>query len=81
MGFNPDKCQVLHITRARNPIKSTIHNKTGESVSSARYLGVALSTNLSFNTHINRLTSNENKFLVSSNAMSKQNIKVSGGCI
>ena len=65
MEFNPGKCQVLHITRARNPIKSTytMHSKTLQSVSSTRYLGVDLSTNLSFNTHINRITSNASKSL------------------
>ena len=50
MEFNPGKCQLLHITRSRNPIKSTytMHNKTLETVSSARNLGVDLSTNLSY---------------------------------
>lgn len=73
MEFNPGKCQVLHITRSQNPIKSTytMHNKTLETVSSARYLGVDLSANLSFNTHINRITSNANKSL----GFVKRNIK------
>ena len=59
--FNPGKCQVLHITSARNPFKSTystLLNKILETVSSARYLGVELSTNLSFNTHLNRINLN-----------------------
>ena len=56
MEFNPSKCQVLHITRARAPIKTsyTMHNQTLDIVSAARYLGVDLSTNMNFNTHINR---------------------------
>ena len=49
----------------------TMHNKILESVSSARFLGVDLSTNLSFNTHINRITSNANKSL----GFVKRNIK------
>ena len=54
MEFDPGKCQVLHITRVRNPIKSTytMHNRTLESVSSATYLGVDLSTNLETSTFI-----------------------------
>ena len=50
-----------------------MHNKTLESISSARYLGVDLSTNLSFNTHINRITgtSNANKSL----GFIKRNVK------
>ena len=58
MEFNSSKCQVLHITRARAPIKTlyTMHNQTLDSVSVARYLGVELSTNMNFNTHINRIT-------------------------
>ena len=73
MEFNPGKCQVCHITRSRNPIKSTytMHNKTLETVSSARYLGVDMSTDLSFNTHMNRITSNANKSL----GFIKRNIK------
>ena len=62
MEFNSG--QVLHITRARTiQTPYTMHNQVLESVSSARYLGVDLSVNLNFNTHINRITSNANKSL------------------
>ena len=73
MEFNPTKCQVLQIIRARAPIKTsyTMHNQTLDSVSAARYLGVDLSTNMNFNTHINRFTSNANKSL----GFIKRNIK------
>ena len=65
MEFNPGKCQALHITRARTPIKTpyTVHNQVLDSVSSARYLGVDLSTNLNFNSHIQRISSDANKSL------------------
>ena len=71
MEFNSGKCQVLHITRPRNPVKSTytMHNKTLESVSSARYL----STNLSFNPHINRIKFNAKASL----GFIKRNVKTS----
>ena len=40
MEFNPSKCQVLHITRSRDPIRYnyTMHGQTLESVENARYL-------------------------------------------
>ena len=41
----------------------TMHNQVLECVSSAGYLGVDFSDNLNCNTHINRITSNANKFL------------------
>ena len=65
MEFNPSKCQVLQITRARAPIKTsyTMHKQTLDSVSAARYLRVDLSTNMNFNTNIYRITSNANKSL------------------
>ena len=72
MEFNPGKCQVLHITRARTPIQTpyTMHNQVLESVSSARYFGVDLSVNLNFNTHINRITSMQINLLASLNVIS-----------
>ena len=46
MEFNPSKCQVIHITRSKNPIPTqyTPHNCILESVSSAKYLGVDISS-------------------------------------
>ena len=54
MEFNPSKCVVMHITRARHPIKSqyTMHNETLDTVDTARYLEVDISGNLSFNQHV-----------------------------
>ena len=65
MEFNPGKCEALHITRARTPIKTphTMHNQVHDSFSSARFLGVDLSTNLNFNSYIQRISSNVNKSL------------------
>ena len=56
---------MLHIIRAKNPIKSTftMHTKTLETVSFARYIGVDLFINLSVDTHINRIESNANAWL------------------
>ena len=65
MEFNPSKCQVVHITRSPRPIKTsyTMHGHVLDSVDSARYLGVDISSNLSFSTHINRISSNASKSL------------------
>lgn len=65
MEFNPSKCQVLHITRNKNPIKHKyfLHGETLQAVSNAKYLGVDLSSDLSYSTHINRITTNANKTL------------------
>ena len=40
--FNPFKCQIIHITRSRNPIKNKymMHGQILDSVDNARYLGV-----------------------------------------
>ena len=49
MNFNPTKCQVLHVTRLKNPIPSIyfLHSIEIESVSTAKYLGVTISDDLS----------------------------------
>ena len=54
MQFNPAKCQVLRVTKKRKPITSTynIHGVTLEEVTSARYLGVHIDSNLNFNNHV-----------------------------
>ena len=63
MEFDPSKCQVLHTTRSRNPIRYnyTMHGQTHDSVENAWYLGVDISSDLGFFDHINRITSNAQK--------------------
>ena len=63
--FNPGKCQVIHITHSKNPVKSRyfIHNQELESVDAAKNLVVTISKDLSLNTHINNITSSANKSL------------------
>ena len=58
MKFNQSKCQILHITRSRQPLKSqyTLHGQVFESEDSAKYLGVNISRDLNWNNQINKIT-------------------------
>ena len=74
MSFNPSKCQVLHITRAKCPIqtKYILHDTVLQTVPSAKYLGVTISDDLSRSPHIDLITKKANQTL----GFLKQNIKV-----
>ena len=65
MGFNPSKCQVVHVTGSKKPVKRDyiLHGQVLESVTSARYLGVDISSSLSWNPHVDRITGNANRTL------------------
>lgn len=65
MEFNPDKCEVLRITRKRNPVifPYTLHNIQLNSTQEAKYLGVTISQDLSWTKHINNITSKANNSL------------------
>ena len=71
--FNPFKCQVVRVTSSRNPLQTQyiLHGQVLEAVSSARYLGVDISSNLSWNTQVDRITANANRSL----GFIKRNIK------
>ena len=58
MEFNPSKCQVVRVTTSRNLINVTytLHGQVLEVVTSAKYLGVDISSSLSWNPHIDRIT-------------------------
>ena len=73
MEFNPSKCQVLHIGRTRHLIHSqyTLHGGILESVDSARYLGVSISKDLTWNAHINDIVTKVNQTL----GFVKRNVK------
>ena len=54
MEFHPKKCKLLRITNKRKIIEANykIHGQQLELVDKAKYLGVTLTKNLSWNTHV-----------------------------
>ena len=65
MEFNPSKFQVVRVTTAKEVINTvyTLHGQILEVVTCARYLGVDISSGLTWNSHIDRITGNANRTL------------------
>ena len=65
MLFHPDKCNILQVTRSRNPLKYSYSLKEQdlEAVNTAKYVGVDLSNNLSWNSHIDWTAKKANSML------------------
>ncbi len=65
MAFNPDKCEIIHISRKRKPIISSykLHNKILKSADKVKYLGATITQDLSWNNHINNITNKANNTL------------------
>ena len=63
MQFNPSKCQVVQVTGSKSPYKSEyiLHGQVLETVTCARYLGVDISSNISWSSHIGRVVGNANR--------------------
>ena len=63
MEFNPSKCVVIHVTRAKTPVPSKylLHGQILESVGCSKYLGVEISSNLTFNNHIQKICTSANR--------------------
>ena len=73
MAFNVDKCNVMHITRARTTKKHpyVMHDQQLEIVTETKYLGITISNNLSWNNHINNIVASTNQ----AQGMLRRNIK------
>ena len=65
MEFNIDKCQILRVTHKRDPLyhEYTLHGKILESVDSAKYLGVKITSDLCWNQHISNIVTKGNQTL------------------
>ena len=63
MKFHPDKCQVLTITRKKEPIHFdyVLHGNKLEHVQTAKYLGVTISHDMSWNTHVDNIVKKGNQ--------------------
>ena len=59
MEFNLSKCEILRITNKKNPIvfNYCIEAVLFVQVAHTKYLGVAISSNLSWNEHVQKITS------------------------
>ena len=75
MEFNAEKCEILRITRKRNPViyPYKLHDQQLKSTTSTKYLGVTISQDLSWTKHINNVTKTANNSL----RFLKRNIKTS----
>lgn len=74
MEFHPGKCNILRITKKRSIVKYDykLHGRTLESVSDAKYLGLTISDDTSWNKHIDKTTAKGNQRL----GFLKRNLKI-----
>ena len=65
MEFNPSKCQVIQITRARKPPQTNykFHGQTLEITPHAKYLGITFTNKLDWTSHIDNITNKANNSL------------------
>ncbi|VDI53348.1 Hypothetical predicted protein [Mytilus galloprovincialis] len=63
MEFNVSKCNVMHLTRSKTPIKEPyyMHGKQLEAVTDMKYLGITIKDDLSWNLHINNSVASANQ--------------------
>lgn len=80
MEFNPDKCEVIRVARKKNPIiyPYKLHNIELKTTENAKYLGITISQDLSWKSHIENVSckaSNTLKFVKRNIRTNNQKIK------
>lgn len=62
MSFHPEKCNVLTISRKKQPIMNsyTLHGQQLEHVTTAKYLGVSITSDMKWNQHISNICKKAN---------------------
>ena len=58
MKFNPSKCQIVHVTGS-----TEVYGQGLESVTCAKHLGVNISSDLTWNYHVDCITEDANRTL------------------
>ena len=65
MSFNPSKCEVVRVTKRRNPVEATyqIHGHDLTKTKTGKYLGVIISEDLPWKAHVDATTMKANNSL------------------
>ena len=75
MEFHPDKCNIIRVTRSKNPIMFNyqLRGHQLEVVTDAKYLGVTISHDLRWDAHIRNVANTANRTL----GFLKRNLRIS----
>ncbi len=74
MEFNSSKCFSMSVSTSRNPIQFTytLHNQPLQIVHTSKYLGITISDDLKWNSHINNISGRANRLL----GLLRRNLKI-----
>ena len=79
MQFNADKCFTMRTGRSKSKINASynLHDQPLQSTDSVKYLGLTLTSDLKFNSHINNVTAKANSVL----GLLRRNLKISSQAV
>ena len=79
MQFNADKCFTMRTGRSKSKINASynLHDQPLQSTNSVKYLGLTLTPDLKFNSHINNVTAKSNSVL----GLLRRNLKISSQAV